>query len=84
MIYFRESINLNDIVKIVQEILKEDGQKKRRYVYEKKNHHCGAGHRCHFCCSCGCLCFGTDTGIDMIKPRRYDHERKQKTAKRGT
>ena len=28
MIYFRESINLNYIVKIVQEILKEDGQKK--------------------------------------------------------
>ena len=27
MIYFRESINLNHIVKIVQEILKEDGQK---------------------------------------------------------
>lgn len=36
MIYFRESINLNDIVKIVQEILKEDGQKKEGMSMKRK------------------------------------------------
>ena len=36
MIYFRESINLNDIVKIVQEILKEDGQKKEGMFMKRK------------------------------------------------
>lgn len=36
MIYFRESINLNHIVKIVQEILKEDGQKKEGMSMKRK------------------------------------------------
>ena len=36
MIYFRESINLNYIVKIVQEILKEDGQKKEGMSMKRK------------------------------------------------
>ena len=36
MIYFRESINLNCIVKIVQEILKEDGQKKEGMSMKRK------------------------------------------------
>ena len=36
MIYFRESINLNYIVKIVQEILKEDGQKKEGMFMKRK------------------------------------------------
>lgn len=36
MIYFRESINLNDIVKFVQEILKEDGQKKEGMSMKRK------------------------------------------------
>ena len=36
MIYFRESINLNHIVKIVQEILKEDGQKKEGLSTKRK------------------------------------------------
>lgn len=36
MIYFRESINLNDIVKIVQEILKENGQKKEGMSMKRK------------------------------------------------
>lgn len=36
VIYFRESINLNDIVKIVQEILKEDGQKKEGMSMKRK------------------------------------------------
>ena len=36
MIYFRESINLNHIVKIVQEILKEDGQKKEGISMKRK------------------------------------------------
>ena len=36
MIYFRESINLNDIVKIVQKILKEDGQKKEGMSMKRK------------------------------------------------
>ena len=36
MIYFRESINLNDIVKIVQEILKEDRQKKEGMSMKRK------------------------------------------------
>ena len=36
MIYFRESTNLNDIVKIVQEILKEDGQKKEGMSMKRK------------------------------------------------
>ena len=36
MIYFRESINLNHIVKIVQEILKEDGQKKEGMFMKRK------------------------------------------------
>lgn len=83
MIYFRESINLNDIVKIVQEILKEDGQKKEGMSMKRKII-IAALVIAPFWLQCGCLCFGTDTGIDMIKARRYDHERKQKTAKRGT
>ena len=36
VIYFRESINLNHIVKIVQEILKEDGQKKEGMSMKRK------------------------------------------------
>ena len=36
MIYFRESINLNYIVKIVQEILKEDGKKKEGMSMKRK------------------------------------------------
>jgi hypothetical protein len=36
VIYFRESINLNYIVKIVQEILKEDGQKKEGMSMKRK------------------------------------------------
>ena len=36
MIYFRESTNLNDIVKIVQEILKEDGKKKEGMSMKRK------------------------------------------------
>ena len=36
VIYFRESINLNYIVKIVQEILKEDGQKKEGMFMKRK------------------------------------------------
>ena len=36
MIYFRESTNLNYIVKIVQEILKEDGQKKEGMSMKRK------------------------------------------------
>lgn len=36
MIYFRESINLNDIVKIVQEIPKEDGEKKEGMFMKRK------------------------------------------------
>ena len=36
MIYFRESINLNYIVKIVQEILKENGQKKEGMSMKRK------------------------------------------------
>ena len=36
MIYFRESINLNHIVKIVQEILKEDGKKKEGMSMKRK------------------------------------------------
>ena len=36
MIYFRESINLNHIVKIVQKILKEDGQKKEGMSMKRK------------------------------------------------
>lgn len=36
MIYFRESTNLNYIVKIVQEILKEDGKKKEGMFMKRK------------------------------------------------
>ena len=36
MIYFRESTNLNYIVKIVQEILKEDGKKKEGMSMKRK------------------------------------------------
>jgi hypothetical protein len=36
VIYFRESTNLNDIVKIVQEILKEDGKKKEGMSMKRK------------------------------------------------
>ena len=36
VIYFRESINLNYIVKIVQEILKEDGKKKEGMSMKRK------------------------------------------------
>ena len=36
MIYFRESTNLNYIVKIVQEILKEDGKKKECMSMKRK------------------------------------------------
>ena len=36
MIYFRESTNLNDIVKIVQEILNEDGKKKEGMSMKRK------------------------------------------------
>ena len=36
MIYFRESTNLNDIVKIVQEIRKEDGKKKEGMSMKRK------------------------------------------------
>lgn len=36
VIYFRESTNLNYIVKIVQEILKEDGKKKEGMSMKRK------------------------------------------------
>ena len=36
MIYFRKFINLKYIVKIVQEILKEDGQKKEGISMKRK------------------------------------------------